>query len=87
MKIADEAPVTFGATLRSLDVFRAYAEDAINWDGAPLLSGDAAERGNVTQLKRAGFIETFKDEGCTWIYFTDRGVELARAMGIELGEV
>jgi hypothetical protein len=86
MKIADNEAVTFGATLRSLEVFRAYAEDAINWDGVPLLSGNAAERGNVTHLKRAGFIDTFTDEGCTWIYFTDRGRDLAEAMGIDLGE-
>lgn len=72
-------------TDRSLEVFASYAEDAINWDGEPLLSGDAAERGNLTQLKKAGLIDTFKDGGCTWIHFTDDGRALAESMGIDIG--
>jgi len=72
-------------TDKSLEVFASYAEDAINWDGVPLLSGDAAERGNITQLKKAGLIETATDEGCTWIHFTDDGKALAESMGIDLG--
>lgn len=77
--------MTMNITDKSLEVFASYAEDAINWDGEPLLGGDAAERGNITQLKRAGLIATFEDGGCTWIQFTEDGKALAESMGIDLG--
>lgn len=75
-------------TTQSLKVFLAYAEDAGNWSGVPLVGGNVGgskeERGNLTQLKRAGLIETDVDEGCTWLYFTDAGKALAATHGIEL---
>ena len=71
MKITDE----------SLRVFLAYAKDACNWGGAPLVGGnvggDKAERGNLTQLKRAGLIETSIDCGDVFIFFTAAGEALA----------
>ena len=67
-------------------VFLAYAKDAGNWNGSPLVGGNVggskAERGNLTQLKKAGLIETQVDEGCTWIYFTELGREYARELGV-----
>lgn len=80
-------------TERSLEVFTAYAKDACNWSGTPLVGGngrwdqEAADRGNITQLKKAGLIETATDEGCTWIYFTDDGKAFAESMGIDLGDI
>lgn len=74
-------------TPQSLKVFLAYAEDAGNWSGTPLVGGDKAERGNLTQLKKAGLIETDTDEGHTWLYFTDAGKALAAEHGIDLGIV
>lgn len=75
-------------TATSLKVFLAYADDACNWNGTPLVGGnvggDKAERGNLTQLKQAGLITTDFDEGCTWIYFTDAGVTLAAEHGITI---
>ena len=75
-------------TPKSLEVFLAYANDAGNWSGTPLVGGnvggDKAERGNLTQLKKAGLIETDTDEGHTWLYFTDAGKALAAERGIEL---
>ena len=72
----------------SLKVFLAYADDACNWSGVPLVGGnvggDKAERGNLTQLKQAGLITTDYDEGCTWVYFTDAGVALAAEHGITI---
>jgi hypothetical protein len=48
-------------------VFFAYAKDAGNWNGSPLVGGNVGggrgERGNLTQLKQAGLIETQVDEG------------------------
>ena len=67
-------------TAESRAVFRAYANDADNWSGVPLIGGNVGgskeERGNLTQLKRAGLIATYRDGG-TWLYFTDAGKEFA----------
>jgi len=47
-------------TSESKRVFIAYANDAPNWNGMPLVGGNVGgskeERGNLTQLKRAGLI-------------------------------
>lgn len=75
-------------TETSLKVFLAYANDAGNWSGVPLVGGnvggDKAERGNLTQLKKAGLIETEVEEGNTWLFFTDAGKALAAQHGIEI---
>lgn len=75
-------------TPTSLAVFLAYAKDAGNWSGTPLVGGNVGgskeERGNLTQLKQAGLIRTSVDEGDTWIYFTEAGVALAAEHGISI---
>jgi hypothetical protein len=77
-----------GITFTSFEVFSAYARDAGNWNGMPLVGGNVggskAERGNLTQLKKAGLITTEVDEGCTWIIFTAEGRQFAADMGIEI---
>ena len=74
-------------TEASLKVFMAYAKDAGNWNGTPLVGGNVGgskeERGNLTQLKRAGLIETFQDDGL-WISFTEAGRALADENGINI---
>lgn len=81
----DQAP---GITATSLELFLAYARDAANWSGTPLVGGNVGgskeERGNLTQLKRAGLITTFRDEGETWISFTDAGIALAATHGVRV---
>ena len=78
-----------GLTNESDKFFRELAEDAVNWNGSPLLDGNVrtnkALRGNVTDLKKKGLITTELDEGNTWVYFTDKGRELAEDLGIDLG--
>ena len=75
---------------KSKELFLAYAGDAGNWSGSPLIGGgnvggDAkAQRGNLTQLKMVGLITTYVDEGCTWLSFTDAGKEYAKKNGIDL---
>lgn len=73
-------------TDKSLAVFLAYAADAGNWSGSPLVGGNVGggkeERGNLTQLKKAGLITTYNDMGL-WIKFTDAGKKLAEEHGIE----
>jgi len=75
-------------TETSLAVFLAYANDADNWNGQPLVGGNVGgskeERGNITQLKQAGLITTEIDEGCTWIQFTEAGKAFAAGHGINL---
>ena len=76
-------------TETSRALFLAYAEDAGNWSGVPLVGGNVGgskeERGNLTQLKRAGLITTFADEGQTWLYFTDAGIAYAATLGVDIG--
>ena len=79
-------------TATSLDVFIAYAMDAPNWSGSPLIGGNVGggkeERGNLTQLKQAGLISTVRDDDrkdLAWLYFSPLGLELAAALGIETG--
>lgn len=75
-------------TEKSLALFLAYARDAGNWSGSPLVGGNVGgskeDRGNLTQLKQAGLLTTDTDEGCTWINFTDAGKTLAAEHGVSL---
>jgi hypothetical protein len=76
-------------TPKSREVFLAYADDAENWNGMPLVGGNVGgskeERGNLTQLKQAGLIETDKcKDGHLWVMFTDLGKQFAAENGIEL---
>jgi hypothetical protein len=75
-------------TERSMKLFLDYARDADNWGGKPLIGGNvggyAEDRGNLTQLKQAGLITTFKYDGETWIDFTDTGRALAAEHGVEM---
>jgi hypothetical protein len=77
-------------TAQSAALFTAYANDADNWNGTPLVGGNvllvsaAADRGNLTDLKKAGLISTFVEEGCSWVKFTPLGVEYAASLGIAL---
>jgi hypothetical protein len=75
-------------TEQSKALFLAYAADAGNWSGTPLVGGNVGgskeDRGNLTQLKRAKLITTWVDEGCTWLSFTDAGKAFANENGVQL---
>ena len=71
-------------TETSLALFLTLARDADNWGGNPLLDITSAQRGNLTQLKTADLLSTFRDEGCDWVSFTDAGKALAAEHGIDL---
>lgn len=75
-------------TPQSLKVFLAYAADAPNWGGTPLVGGNVGggpeERGNLTQLKKAGLIQTSQDDGATFVHFTAAGEALADQHGLSL---
>jgi hypothetical protein len=64
-------------------VFMRHADDASAWCGQPMLVVTKAECGNVTDLKRAGLIETATDEGIVWVIFTEAGIAYAAAHGVD----
>lgn len=70
-------------TPASLELFKELVEDAGNWSGSPLVCVSREERGNLTQLKRQGLIETFTDEGCAFATFTDKGKTFAAELGYD----
>src|SRR4030095_17118644 len=59
------AHTTPALTPRTLALFLEYARDAGNWSGTPLVGGNVGgskeDRGNITQMKRAGVGPTFVD--------------------------
>jgi len=87
-KVLGNNPVSPKITDESKRIFVAYARDSVNWAGTPLVGGNVGgsvgERGNLTQLKRAGLITTQVDEGETWISFTAKGIEYAKSLKIDI---
>lgn len=78
-------------TDKSLALFLAYARDAGNWNGNPLVGGNVGgskeDRGNLTQLKQAGLLTTEKDwedRSLAWVSFTDAGRALAASHGVTI---
>ena len=75
-------------TETSLALFLAYADDSGNWSGTPLVGGNVGgskeERGNLTQLKRAGLITTLESDGDMFVSFTDAGRALAAQHGLTI---
>lgn len=71
--------------MNSLD----YAKDAGNWSGSPLMNGNVGDdsdeqKAYVTHMKKAGLIETQREDGCTFIYFTDKGKAFALENGVTI---
>lgn len=81
--------MTTQITPDSLTLLLALAEDAPNWSGTPLIDLNPSERGNLTQLKKAGLLGTSapEDDGCVFAYFTDEGIEFLAGHGVDLGWV
>jgi len=75
-------------TEASKALFLAYAKDAGNWSGTPLVGGNVGgskeDRGNLTDLKKKGLITTFRDEGCDWLSFTPAGKAYAAELGVPI---
>jgi hypothetical protein len=75
-------------TPRSLEIFKDAAKDSGNWSGTPCLGHNFTftkeDRGNLTQLKRAKLLTTYKGDGEEWIQFTQLGHEFAAFHGIEI---
>lgn len=75
-------------TEASKKLFLAYAKDAGNWSGTPLVGGNVGgskqDAGNLTDLKKKGLLSTFESEGLEWVQFSDLGIEYAKANGVEV---
>lgn len=80
--------MTANITPASLALFLAYAEDARNWSGEPLVGGNVCQtvehNGNLTQLKRAKLVKTVVDRGDAFVRFLPAGVALAAEHGIAI---
>ena len=74
-------------TAASQELFTLLAEDAGNWGSMVPTDGNidmtAAQRGNLTQLKKAGLVTTTQYEGAAWVLFTAAGVAYAEELGIK----
>jgi hypothetical protein len=69
--------------------FVAYAKDAGNWGGNPVIGGnvggDPADKGYLANMKKAGLIRTTEYEpGDFCIEFTDKGRAFAQQHGVAL---
>ena len=71
-------------TTETQNLFISFVEDAPNWGGQPMVDITTSQRGNLSDLKRKGLVETFRDEGCDWINFTPVGVSYAAELGYKL---
>jgi len=56
-------------TAASLNLLLALVADSGNWSNNPMVNVSDSEKGNLTHLKKAGLVSTFRDEGTDWINF------------------
>jgi len=79
---------TMTLTEASLKLFNDYAMDAGNWSGSPAVGynvgREQADKGNLTHLKKAGYVTTYRTEYGMFLEFTDAGKALAAVGGIDL---
>ncbi len=77
-------------TEASKTLFLAYAADAGNWGGTPLVGGNVGgskqDAGNLTDLKKKGLLVTFKSDNLDWVSFSDAGIAYARANGVKISD-
>ena len=75
-------------TEASKALFLAYARDAGNWSGTPMVGGNVGgskqDAGNLTDLKKKGLLSTFESDDLEWVQFTPAGIEYANSQGVEI---
>lgn len=64
-------------------LFRALVDDAGDWSGTPIVEVTRSQKGNLTDLKEKGLLTTQADRGTVFAYFTAKGVELAKSLGLD----
>lgn len=70
-------------TAASEALFRSLVDAAGDWSGTPEIDVTPAQKGNLTDLKRAGLLTTQMDRGVSFAYFTAKGAELAKVLGLD----
>ena len=85
--MSDLDSATVRITPDSLDLFLGLAEDAANWSGTPPCWLTKEQRGNLTQLKKEGLLDTFFDGRDTFATFTKKGIAFATENGIDLNYI
>lgn len=79
-------------TEKTLALLLAYAKDAGNWSGTPLVGGNVIvfgareDRGYLTHAKKLGWVTTFISDGDAWVKFTDEGKRVADLHGVNLDD-
>ena len=43
------------------------------------------QRGNLSDLKKKGFITTFRSDGCDFADFTELGIQFGKELGFPMG--
>lgn len=71
-------------TEASMELFIGFAKDAGNWNNMPMLDITKEQRGNLTQLKKAGLVTTSESDDLDWVHFTKSGAALAKEFGHEV---
>jgi hypothetical protein len=86
--VADKPVAAPKISPTSLELFLAFARDAGNWSGTPMVGGNVRSskelRGNLTQLKRAKLLTTFDSDGERFVSFTEAGIALAAQHGVDI---
>ena len=77
-------------TADSLSLLLTLIRDSGNWSNSPLVDLSAAEKGNLTHLKKAGLVRTSRSDGCDFITFLfasgDVVTDGARTFSLVAGE-
>lgn len=81
-------------TAEAVALLVSYAKDAGNWGGTPMIQhghkpygGDVKRQaGALIGLKKAGLCETFQDDRCEFLGFTDYGRDVCAFHGVYLDE-
>lgn len=64
-------------------MFIDLAKDSSNWSGTPMFQGTQKQKGNLTDLKKRGLIETWvEDDGCIFVKFKPEGISYAATIGL-----
>jgi hypothetical protein len=78
-------------TPASLALFIAFAEDAGNWNGMPMVNGNVEvskqQRGNLSDLVQKGIVRVEDDGGDSFVVFTQQGRECALLFGCEIQNI
>lgn len=84
-EVTKAAAKKVGLPVGSATALLAFAKDAGNWGGNPLVGGNVdfgrSNPGYITKLVAAGYVITTEDDGDVYLHFTPAGIDAALALG------